>query len=133
MGTPGDYAISCFGSALSRLMSESPIFAKLYDLLRWLLPATTKYSREYRFSLALPTQENAFLLQKHLVAAAKLPNGRDSSTHLSQADIELTLLRYKIRLARDLELLKPGSYEHASHLIDEIGRLLGGWMKKQGI
>lgn len=114
-------------------MSESPIFAKLYDLLRWLLPATTKYSREYRFSLALPTQENAFLLQKHLVAAAKLQNVRDSSSHLRRADIELTLLRYKIRLARDLELLKSGSYEHASRLIDEIGRLLGGWMKKQGI
>lgn len=114
-------------------MSESPIFAKLYDLLRWLLPVTTKYSREYRFSLALPTQENAFLLQKHLVSAAKLSNNRDRINHLTQADIELTLLRYKIRLARDLELLKPGSYEHASRLIDEIGRLLGGWMKKQGI
>jgi hypothetical protein len=112
-------------------MSESPIFAKLYDLLRWLLPATTKYSREYRFSLALPTQENAFLLQRHLVAAAKLQNARDSSAHLRQADIELTLLRYKMRLARDLELLRPGSYEHASRLIDEIGRLLGGWMKNK--
>ncbi|VAW43486.1 hypothetical protein MNBD_CHLOROFLEXI01-2600 [hydrothermal vent metagenome] len=81
-------------------MSESPIFAKLYDLLRWLLPATTKYSREYRFSLALPTQENAFSLQKHLVAAAKLHNSRDRAVHLQQADIELTLLRYKVRLAR---------------------------------
>jgi hypothetical protein len=114
-------------------MSESPIFAKLYDLLRWLLPATTKYSREYRFSLALPTQKNAFSLQKHLVAAAKLNNARDRTTRLRQADIELTLLRYKVRLARDLKLLRPGSYEHASRLIDEIGRLLGGWMRKQGI
>ncbi len=114
-------------------MSESPIFAKLYDLLRWLLPATTKYSREYRFSLALPTQENVFLLQRHLVTAAKAQRSQDIVGHLRQADVELTLLRYKVRLARDLKLLRPGSYEHASRLIDEIGRLLGGWMKKQGI
>jgi hypothetical protein len=26
-----------------------------------------------------------------------------------------------------------GNYEHASRLVDEIGRLLGGWMKKTGI
>jgi hypothetical protein len=114
-------------------MSESPIFAKLYDLLQWLLPATTKYSREYRFSLALPTQENVFLLQRHLVSAAKLQNLRDRVYHLQQADIELTLLRHKVRLAHDLKLLKSGSYEHASRLIDEIGRLLGGWLKKEGI
>jgi hypothetical protein len=114
-------------------MSESPIFAKTYDLLQWLLPATTKFSRDYRFSLALPIQEHGFALQRHLVSAAKEPGKREKISHLRQADVELTLLRYKIRLSRDLNLLKPNSYEHASRLIDEVGRLLGGWVKHQGI
>ncbi|MCP5096561.1 MAG: four helix bundle protein [Chloroflexi bacterium] len=103
-------------------MSESPIFAKVYDLINWLLPATTKYSREYRFSLALPTQEDAFSLQRHLVAAAKVRNKRDTIDHLQQADVVLTMLRYKIRLARDLKLLKMNGYEHVSRLLDEVGR-----------
>ena len=113
-------------------MSESPIFVKVYDLIRWLIPKTTKFAREYRFSLALPMQEHAFAMQRHLVTAAKTKNRRDAAYHLRDADIELTLLRYKIRLSRDLNLLKNG-YEHVSRLLDEVGRLLGGWQKKIGI
>ncbi len=114
-------------------MSESPIFVKTYDLFQWLLPVTTKFAREYRFSLALPMQEHGFALQRHLVSATKEPDKRERIRYLRQADVELTLLRYKIRLSRDLNLLKLNSYEHASRLIDEVGRLLGGWMKRQGI
>ena len=115
------------------IMSESPIFVKSYDLIKWLLPTTTKYSREYRFSLALPTQAHMFKMQQHLVAAAKMGQKREIVEQLRQADVELTMLRYKVRLARDLNLLKVGGYEHVSRLIDEVGRLLGGWMRKNGI
>ena len=114
-------------------MSESPIFVKTYDLLKWLVPITTKFSREYRFSLALPIQEHAFAVQRHLVSAAKASSQRETIQYLREADVELTLLRYKIRLCRDLKLLKMNSYEHASRLIDEVGRLLGGWKKRVGI
>lgn len=114
-------------------MSESPIFVKTYDLLLWLVPKTTKFSRQYRFSLALPILDHAFALQRHLIAAAKANRKTDIDGYLSQADVELALLRYKIRLSRDLNMLQLGSYEHASRLIDEVGRLLGGWQKKTGI
>jgi len=28
-----------------------------------------------------------------------------------------------------LNLVEPGRYEHGARLIDEIGRLLGGWIE----
>ncbi len=114
-------------------MSESPIFVKTYDLLQWLLPRTLKYAREYRFALAVPIQEHGFALQRYLVCAARAPDRRGVVSNLQSADVELTLLRYKIRLSRDLGLLRDNSYEHASRLIDEVGRLLGGWMKASGM
>jgi hypothetical protein len=114
-------------------MSESPIFVKTYDLIQWLLPKTLKFSREYRFSLALPMQEHAFTVQRHLVRAAKAARKQDMAEHLREADVELTLLRYKVRLSRDLKALDFAGYEHASRLIDEVGRLLGGWQKQQGV
>lgn len=110
------------------LMSESPIFIKTYDLIRWLVPKTVKYSREYRFSLALPIQEHVYTFQRHLVEAAKAEQKHDKVRYLQQANIELTLLRYKIRLSRDWKVLNFAGYEHASCLLDEIGRLLGGWL-----
>ncbi len=114
-------------------MSESPIFVKTYDLIQWLLPRTLKFSREYRFALAVPIQEHVFALQRCLVEAAKADEKRDVAYFLRQADVELTLLRYKIRLSRDLHVLDFGGYEHAGRLMDEVGRLLGGWMKQRGV
>lgn len=113
-------------------MSESPIFTKVYDLIVWLVPKTTKFPREYRFSLALPMQQHAFALQRHLVAAAKASDRRGAASCLQDADIELTLLRYMVRLSRDLSVLESG-YEHVSRLLDEVGRLLGGWQKSLNI
>lgn len=114
-------------------MSESPIFVKTYDLIQWLLPKTLKYSREYRFALAVPIQEHAFAVQRYLVEAARAGDKTETLWLLRRADIELTLLRYKVRLSRDLHVLDFRGYEYASSLIDEVGRLLGGWMKHQGV
>jgi len=114
-------------------MTESPIFVKTYDLIQWLLPKTLKFSREYRFALAVPIQEHAFALQRCLVEAARAADNRERSRLLRQADVELTLLRYKIRLGRDLKVINFAGYEHAGRLIDEVGRLLGGWKKQQGV
>lgn len=114
-------------------MSESPIFVKTYDLIQWLLPRTLKFPREYRFSLALPMQQHAFAFQHNLVRAAKAGRREETAKHLRAADVELTLLRYKVRLSRDLKTMDFAGYEHASRLIDEVGRLLGGWQKQQGV
>lgn len=114
-------------------MSESPIFVKTYDLIQWLLPRTLKFSREYRFALAVPIQEHAFAFQRCLVEAARADEKREAAYYLRRADVELTLLRYKIRLSRDLQVLNFQGYEHAGRLIDEVGRLLGGWMKQRGV
>jgi hypothetical protein len=114
-------------------MTESPIFVKTYDLIQWLLPRTLKFSREYRFALAVPIQEHAFALQRCLVEAAKAGEKRDVARFLRQADVELTLLRYKVRLSRDLRVLNFQGYEYAGRLIDEVGRLLGGWMKQRDV
>lgn len=111
-------------------MSESPIFIKTYDLIQWLLPSTLKFSREYRFTLAVPIQEHAYAVQRCLVEAARARDKREMARLLGKADVELTLLRYKVRLSRDLKIMNFAGYEHASRLIDEVGRLLGGWMKQ---
>lgn len=48
---------------------------------------------------------------------------------LPRADATLQRLRVYVRLSREFELMGSTQYEHASRLLDEIGRLLGGWKK----
>lgn len=115
-------------------MSQSPIFAKTYDLLLWLIPRTTTFPREQRFVLARQVQEVALRFQECLIEAGTLPQERRQAKleWLNRAEVELTKLRFHLRLCRDLNLLDAGQHQHASRMLDEIGRLLGGWFKALG-
>jgi hypothetical protein len=107
-------------------VKESPIFAKTYDLLRWLIPATVKFPRQHRFVLAATIQRVALQFHERLIEAARAPDPRSK---LHEADTDLAKLRLYLRLCRDLGMLSPGQYEHVARMVDEVGRLLGGWLK----
>lgn len=50
-------------------------------------------------------------------------------TTLQDLDVELDLLRCQVRIAHGLGYLDFKKYEHWAKLNDEIGRMLGGWLK----
>lgn len=50
-------------------------------------------------------------------------------TTLQDLDVELDLLRCHVRIAQSLGYLDFKKYEHWAKLNDEIGRMLGGWLK----
>ncbi len=79
--------------------------------------------------LAAALQRTALGFQERLIEASL---GGSPASSLRRADVELTKLRFYLRLAHDLELLTGRQYAHASKTVDEVGRLLGGWRKAQG-
>lgn len=105
----------------------SPIFVKVYDLLAWLIPITMQFPKSQRFVMALRLQNTALDLHELLVAAGKSQRG-ERRRLLQQADIRLEQLRLHWRLCRTLGLVESGRYEHGARLVDEVGRLLGGWI-----
>jgi len=115
-------------AARQSVARESPVFARSYALLRWLIPLTVKFPRQQRFVLAAAVQRSALRLHERLIEAAQGP-GEWLPDALAAADVELAKLRHYLRLCHDLELLTTGQYEHAAEMLVEIGRLLGGWRK----
>jgi hypothetical protein len=107
-------------------MNDSPLFTRLHDFLLWLVPVTLKFPRAQRFVLAQQLQQQAFDLQSQLFNAARV---RPPGMWLQRADASLAQLRATVRLAHELELMGTGTYEHASRLLTEMGRLLGAWMR----
>lgn len=108
-------------------MPDSPIFARCDELVLWVLRATVRYPRHYRAALGKATQEAALLLQRDLVAAARR---RDQRSALQAADEALHELRLLLRQGQALSLITPSQHAHVARLVDEVGRLLGGWRKK---
>ena len=108
-------------------MKESPIFIKTYETMVWVLQHTARFPRNQRFLMAR-RMEDAFLdFMERLNEAAGIK--REEVKFLSEGDCLLSNLKLYNRLCRDLKLLSFRQYEYLARELDEIGRLLGGWMK----
>jgi four helix bundle protein len=108
---------------------EMPIFTRTFDFLTWLLPATNGFPRAHRNSATKRLLDAAFDLRERL-EEANLRRGAERMERLRCADEELAKVQMYLRLTHRWKWLSDGQYEHVSAMVVEIGRLLGGWMKK---
>lgn len=107
---------------------ETPLFTKTYDFLAWLVPLTDDFPRLYRHTVTKRLLDAVLNFLERLVDANNR-RGRYRLTFLQEADAELDKARFYLRLAHHWRWLNASKYEHASLLIAELGRLLGGWQR----
>ena len=105
------------------------VIKKGYDFSKWLLQHTGKFPKSYRFSVAAK-MENAIL---DFIEFATVANMRkDKLPLLKKADEALARLRLLFRLSYEMRFVNLKSYEFGSKQVNELGRLLGGWIKRPG-
>ena len=110
-------------------MSEAPnAITSTYDLLKWLMPAVSGFPKDKRYTLGNRI-ENKLLDILELLLKANY--SRIKLEILKKANLELESFRFLIRLAYDLQFINLRRYELISKEINEIGRLVGGWIKQQ--
>lgn len=108
--------------------ATSPIFSKTYDFILWLLNHTEKFPKSERFRMAKRLEDAAFEFYELLITAAR-STARKRQV-LLQADLVLDKLRLYMRLSQARRLTTAAQYQYAAAALVEIGRLLGGWLKK---
>lgn len=109
--------------------SDLPIFVKWYELLQWLLPVTERFPKRVRFTFSDRINQLALDLIEDLVEARY---GRDKRVILQRANVRLEKLRVLLRLCHNLHYLDYKRYEKVSRDINEVGKMLGGWLRQQG-
>jgi len=105
---------------------ELTVITKTYDLILWSCRHTGKFPRNHRFVLGERIERNLYDLLETLIRAKYTKQRQEL---LEQANLRLEILRFQMRLAKDLQCPKVESYGFAAKAIDEIGRLVGGWLK----
>ena len=108
---------------------ELIVITKTYDLILWSCNHTSKFPRNHRFVLGERIERNLYGLLETLIGAKYTKNRQRL---LEDANLALEVLRFQMRLAKDLQCLKVESYAFAAKSIDEIGRLVGGWLRSRG-
>jgi hypothetical protein len=102
--------------------------------LRWeqicdeLLTRTEAFPKTARYSLAQRIDQTAIGVLEVLVEA-RYTTGARRRDALHEGNLLLNRLRVLIRLSHRRHYLNDKAYEHVSLMIDEAGRLLGGWIR----
>ena len=115
-----------FHTAIEQL--DSPIFRKAYDLyktfygLRSIVPKADRYVLWQRSENLIVDILEGILLASQLPKSGKLKP-------LEEVSAKLNLLRVFLRLAKDVKVLDMKKMAVLQEMVDEIGRMLGGWIK----
>ena len=111
------------------MAQELKVIADFYDLMLWLIQHTENFPRHHRYSLGTSIENR---MQTILALLLKAKYGKEKLAELTAANVELEILRFQVRLAKDVKALPFKSHEHGSKLLLGIGSQIGGWIKSIG-
>jgi len=107
---------------------DIPIFKRAYELYKTMhgyrgaVPKADRHTLWQRIeSLTLEALEG-ILLASQLSKTQKLQP-------LEQVSVKLNMLRVLLRLAKDIKAIDLKKYATLEMIVDEMGRMLGGWIK----
>jgi hypothetical protein len=106
---------------------DLPVIQKTYDLLLWTVGHTVKFPRVYRFSLGDRLERQVYGILENLLRAKFT---KERALILEAVNLDLEVLRFQFRLARDLKCISLTSYGFAAKEVNEVGKMVGGWLKK---
>ena len=107
---------------------DIPIFKKSYDF----------YKAFYVFRTTIPKQDKYAIWQKAENLAIEILEGImtasykskfEKSAVLEKVSINLNLLRVLLRLMKEVKTIDNKKYTALEEILDEIGRMLGGWIR----
>lgn len=110
-------------------MQELRVAQKVELMIEYGYRAVAHFPKSERHVTSQEIRTSMWRLLRLTVACGKHYHKK---TTLRDLDIELELLRRQIRMAKTLEILPFRKYEVWARHLDEIGRMIGAWIKKQG-
>lgn len=116
------------GSFFPQATGRLEVVERTHALIAWILPAVARFPRAHRYSLGSRIEARVYGILERLVRAAYLDRSRKGIA-LDDANIEVEVLRHEFRIVFSLRLVSAGQVEHATSMLDEVGRQIGGWRR----
>ncbi len=106
---------------------ELPIIMLWEKATVWILDKTEKFPKSSRFSLASILANATLDFLEHIIEA-KFMSCRKPV--LQKASITLEKIRFFLRISCSQRYLSEKQYLFISKMVDETGRMIGGWLKE---
>lgn len=110
---------------------DIPIFKKSYDLYKALNEYRRIIPKKDRFTVFERCEQTMLdILEGILMAGSQ--KKEEKAPILKRTSLKLNVLRVFIRLLKDVRAIDTKKYVILENMVDEIGRMLGGWIKSIG-
>jgi four helix bundle protein len=107
-------------------VTELSIMTKTFDMAQYAYQALSQFPKGEKLSLVSEIKRCITTLIRLEVTAQKKYYKK---TTLQDLDVELSVLRYYVRLSMLLGFLPLKKYDVWTEKLTEIGKMLGGWIK----
>lgn len=107
---------------------DIPIFKKTYNLYRDFYALRNNVPRQDRFTIWQRCENTILDILENIIYASQLSKA-EKLPSLEKASLKLNFLRVFLRLSKEIKILDAKRYIRFEENVDEIGRMLGGWIK----
>ena len=113
---------------LEQLNNEAPILKKTVDLYKDLYQQLKTFPKKDQYMLGKRCEECVLNFLELILLAVGLEKHRKLDV-LEAANNKFDVLKVLFRMARELKMLDTKKYLSLEDKTQEIGRMLGGWMR----
>lgn len=107
---------------------ETPIFKTAYELYKTFYLFRNNIARQDRYTIWQKCENVLIDILENIILASQLPKPQ-KLPFLEKTSVKLNLLKVFIRLLKDVKIIDLKKYVKLEEMTDEIGRMLGGWLK----
>jgi four helix bundle protein len=105
---------------------ELKILQKTYDMIKYGYICLRQFPKSEKHTFAAEIKRSMLSMLRLLIQANRKYYKKMT---IQELDVELDTLRYYARLAKDMNFLPFKKYENWMMMLNEIGRMIGGWQK----
>ncbi len=105
---------------------DIPIFTKLYAFYRALAETILSFPKSQRYALGERLETTVLDILELLFF---VPISSTKLETLQTMSVKMDLLKVLLRLAKDTDSLSSGRYLALQEMLQEIGKMLGGWIR----
>ena len=112
-----------------RRIDETPIFQKTYALIKKMALICPQVPKMHRYTLWERCELKGLRALETLIAIGHATEFQDRVRLLILLSQEIDILKVLIRLSKECRAIDVKAYLFLEKLLNEMGRMVGGWLK----
>ena len=109
--------------------SKLLIYQKYVDLIEYGYKLLIKYPKYEKYALVSEIRRNMYQSLKYILYANKIANKYNRLDILNRLDAEIAMQSFFVRFSYKNKYINTSNYYEWSKRLEEIGKILGGWIK----